>query len=168
MDSQPVGWKTIFFFSLFAKKYQKFDTMIRILNIFVYRSIYSLEIKLFVFYQTYRKWIKKKDWETMYFRSKLRFFIHSWENAYKGKRKKWIKWTIHAISRPPWDIAACEGEIRRLESVIRSNKDTTNDVARLYRRSILSRLIFKLIPRKFSLGSVRSWTIRRIRIHWYR
>lgn len=166
MDSQPVGWKTIFFFSLFAKKYQKFDTMIRILNIFVYRSIYSLEIKLF--YQTYRKWIKKKDWETMYFRSKLRFFIHSWENAYKGKRKKWIKWTIHAISRPPWDIAACEGEIRRLESVIRSNKDTTNDVARLYRRSILSRLIFKLIPRKFSLGSVRSWTIRRIRIHWYR
>lgn len=166
MDSQPVGWKTIFFFSLFAKKYQKFDTMIRILNIFVYRSIYSLEIKLF--YQTYRKWIKKKDWETMYFRSKLRFFIHSWENAYKGKRKKWIKWTIHAISRPPWDIAACEGEIRRLESVIRSNKDTTNDVARLYRRSILSRLIFKLIPRKFSLGSVRSWTIYRIRIHWYR
>lgn len=166
MDSQPVGWKTIFFFSLFAKKYQRFDTMIRILNIFVYRSIYSLEIKLF--YQTYRKWIKKKDWETMYFRSKLRFFIHSWENAYKGKRKKWIKWTIHAISRPPWDIAACEGEIRRLESVIRSNKDTTNDVARLYRRSILSRLIFKLIPRKFSLGSVRSWTIRRIRIHWYR
>lgn len=92
----------------------------------------------------------------MYFRSKQRFFIHSWENAYKGKRKKWIKWTIHAISRPPWDIAACEGEIRRLESVIRSNKDTTNDVARLYRRSILSRLIFKLIPRKFSLGSVRS------------
>lgn len=85
----------------------------------------------------------------MYFRSKQRFFIHSWENAYKGKRKKWIKWTIHAISRPPWDIAACEGEIRRLESVIRSNKDTTNDVARLYRRSILSRLIFKLIPRKF-------------------
>lgn len=166
MDSQPVGWKTIFFFSLFAKKYQRFDTMIRILNIFVYRSIYSLEIKLF--YQTYRKWIKKKDWETMYFRSKLRFFIHSWENAYKGKRKKWIKWTIHAISRAPWDIAACEGEIRRLESVIRSNKDTTNDVARLYRRSILSRLIFKLIPRKFSLGSVRSWTIRRIRIHWYR
>lgn len=166
MDFQPVGWKTIFFFSLFAKKYQRFDTMIRILNIFVYRSIYSLEIKLF--YQTYRKWIKKKDWETMYFRSKLRFFIHSWENAYKGKRKKWIKWTIHAISRPPWDIAACEGEIRRLESVIRSNKDTTNDVARLYRRSILSRLIFKLIPRKFSLGSVRSWTIRRIRIHWYR
>lgn len=90
----------------------------------------------------------------MYFRSKLRFFIHSWENAYKGKRKKWIKWTIHAISRAPWDIAACEGEIRRLESVIRSNKDTTNDVARLYR--LLSRLIFKLIPRKFSLGSVRS------------
>lgn len=66
-----LGWT--FFFFLFLRKNIK-DTYIKYFNI--YRSIYSLEIKII---STLSKVDKKKDWETLYFRSKQRFSIHSWE-----------------------------------------------------------------------------------------
>ena len=68
-----LGWKTTFFFFSFCEKISK----IRILNILTFIDQFiPWKSKLFLLY---RKWIKKKGWETLYFRSKQRFSIHSWE-----------------------------------------------------------------------------------------
>lgn len=74
---------------------------------------------------------KRKVEKHCFFRSKQRFSIHSWENKSAQREEKEVN-KVDGSRRYRGRHGTLRRENRRLESIIRSNKDRTrNDVARL-------------------------------------